>query len=97
MRNLRSTVTHPGHGRLVNQIRRMLVPQLAVLAISATASSFQGVDLTGADEKDTPCMSLKKFLGRAALLLFLPSTFAYPSLAMLRLATPLYVEKLERY
>ncbi|CAF2142167.1 unnamed protein product [Rotaria magnacalcarata] len=72
MKNLRRGIVHRRQGRLTQQVRRMLIPQLIVLAVSGVPFGFEGIylNLTSHIEKSNFRLGLENIFSQIILLLF---------------------------
>jgi hypothetical protein len=72
VRNLRGATAQGSHEQLSQQVRRMLFPQLIILAISGVPFSFQGIyfDLTSHVQKDTLRLNVEYVAQQVILLLY---------------------------
>lgn len=72
VRNLRGTLPQGNHEQLSQQVRRMLFPQLIILAVSGVPFSFQGIyfDLTSHIQKDDYRLNIEYVVQQVILLLY---------------------------
>ncbi|CAM2704050.1 unnamed protein product [Rotaria socialis] len=72
IKNLRSNFTHNANERLTIQVRRMLLPQLIILAISGIPFGFQGIylSMTSYIQKDAWRIALENFIGQIILIFY---------------------------